>query len=68
MGFSDRGSLVAAVIGENNDVDELLRISLLMDGIDEVADDLLFVTGGKDKAITVILGLLFIGPAFAVCP
>ena len=36
-----------------------------MDGVDEVADDFLFVAGGKDEAITVIFGLLLVSPTFA---
>ena len=36
-----------------------------MNGVDEVADNLLFVAGGKDEAITIIFGLLLVSPAFA---
>ena len=52
----DLGGFVlgVAVIGDDVDVDELLGVILGMDGIDEVGDDFLFVSGGEDEGITLV--------------
>ena len=47
--------VVGAVIGNNKDVDKLLRIVLHADAVNEVADNGVFVTGGNDNRIAMVL-------------
>ena len=47
--------VVGAVIGNNKDVDKLLRIVLHADAVNEVADNGVFVTGSNDNRIAMVL-------------
>ena len=49
------GRVVSAVVGDDEHVDELLRIVLHLDGVDEVADDGALVAGRDDGGEPVVL-------------
>ena len=54
--FLGNGSrIIGTVIGNNKDVNELLRIVLHANAVNEVTDNSVLVTGGNDNRITMVL-------------
>ena len=49
------GRIISAVIGNNKDVDKFLRIVLHANAVNKVANNGIFVSGGNDNRITMIL-------------
>ena len=49
------GGVVGAVVGDDEHVDQLCRVVLHLDGVDQVADDRAFVAGRNDDSVSVVL-------------
>lgn len=61
---SDIGGLVVAVIRDHVDINQTLGIGLLMDGIDQIADDFFFVSGAEDERVLFVHRLLGVFAGF----
>ena len=49
------GGVVGAVVGDDEHVDQLCRVVLHLDGVDQVADDRAFVAGRNDDGVSMVL-------------
>ena len=53
--FADIIDVLVNLVGNDIDVDQLCRIVLHLDGVDQVADDRAFVAGRNDDGVSVVL-------------